>query len=88
MRMYVILGGVLLLSGCSMFDSKPPTAVEKLVYVTVPLTLPERPTLPTFGGKDITCISPEIKQKLLDRDRIRSEYAKELEIIILSTTKK
>jgi PBP1b-binding outer membrane lipoprotein LpoB len=86
--MYSVLIGTLLLSGCAIFEPKPPTTVEKLIYVTVPLTLPERPTLPTFGAKDITCISPEIKQKLLDRDRLRSEYAKELETIILSTTKK
>lgn len=73
------------LIGCSAFKEKPP--VEKVVYVTTPLQLPSRPTLPTWTASDMQCLSTEMKQKILDRDRLRKEYTDELEVIIKSTQK-
>lgn len=77
------------LSGCSFFQQKEePTPVENVIYKTVVLSLPERPTLPIFSAKDVECISVETKQKLIDRDRLRRDYSEQLEAVILSTIPK
>lgn len=76
---------VLLGSGCALLQEKPP--VEKVVYVTTPLYAPDRPNLPTWTGKDMECLTPEMKQNIRDRDTLRREYAEKLEIIIKSTQK-
>jgi hypothetical protein len=79
--MKYIIVFALLLSGCAS------TPVEKLIYVTAPLTLPGRPTLPTFSASNVECLSTETKQKILTRDRMRKDYSIELETIIQSTNK-
>lgn len=83
MKGFAMLLGMLL-SGCVTLSDKP---IDNLMYVPVPLSMPDRPTLPTFGAKDIACLSIETKQKLLERDRMRSNYSVELETIIRSTNK-
>jgi len=86
MKIYSIVIAVFLLSGCSYFHTEPPTPTERIIYKTVPLVLPNRPILPTFGAKDVVCISKEIKEKIIERDRLRKQYSEQLEIIIMSTT--
>jgi hypothetical protein len=80
---YILLIATLLVTGCVAVPPTPP--VEKLVYVSTPLSLPERPTLPTWGYEDIECLSPEMIQKLVDRDIARVNYIEKLETIIRST---
>lgn len=63
--------------------TQPP--VEKVIYTTTPLELPGRPTLPTWSASDVSCLSPELKQKMVDRERLRKEYINQLETIIKST---
>jgi hypothetical protein len=76
----------LLLSGCSLIKEQPP--VEKLIYVTNPLTLPARPILPTWKGYEMECLTEDVKQKIRNRDLMRRQYAEELETIIKSTQTK
>jgi hypothetical protein len=82
---YLIITTLILLSGCAIFQEKP--AVEKVVYVSTPLTLPPRPVLPTFSYDDIGCLSDEIATKVADRDLMRKQYTEQLETIIRSTQK-
>ena len=67
--------------------SNPPPAVDRVIYKTTPLSLPSRPTLDTWTASDMSCLSTEMKQKILNRDRARKAYSEELEIIIKSTQK-
>lgn len=71
------------LLGCA--SSLPP--VEKVIYVTTPLSLPNKPALPTWTSADMQCLSTDMKQKILERDRVRKSYSEELEVIIKSTSK-
>lgn len=70
-------------TGCSVLEKQPP--IDRVVYVTNPLPLPPRPTLPTWTSKDMECLTPDMKQKLRDRDTSRREYSETLEVIIKST---
>lgn len=76
---------ILLMIGLVGCAAQPP--VEKVVYVTTPLELPGRPTLPTWKAADMQCLSTEMKQKILDRDTLRKNYSEQLEAIIKSTHK-
>lgn len=73
----------LFLTGCSLFQKSD--NLEKIVYVTTPLYVPERPVLPTWTGDDMSCLSEEMKDKIRDRDQMRKFYAEQLEVIINST---
>lgn len=84
MLMLMIHSLVLTGSGCSLIPKEKPP-VEKIIYVTNPLPLPNRPILPTWSGKDMECLTPDIKQKVRERDTSRREYAESLETIIKST---
>lgn len=68
---------VIIIAGCA------PTV--ETVYVTNPLTRPERPVLPKISGQDLQCVSKDTYQKLYDRQRLIVEYAVTLEAIIDST---
>jgi hypothetical protein len=81
---YIILS-YLLLTGCALFQEKP--LVEKVVYVKTPLSAPPHSELPTLNSKDLQCLSPEVKQKLLDRDRLLHNDRDVYEAIINSTKK-
>ena len=61
------------------------TPVEKIIYKTTPLILPTAPTLPVWKSTDMQCLSTEVKQKMLDRDRLRKEYTEQLQSVIKST---
>jgi hypothetical protein len=73
-------------SACSIQTPEIKT-VDKIIYKTTPLTLPNRPVLPTWTGNDMECLSEEMKQKIRDRDTNRREYSEQLETIIQSTWK-
>lgn len=67
--------------------STPPTPVERVIYKTTPFQLPSAPTLPTWKASDMSCLSVEMKQKILNRDKARKGYIEELQTIIKSTQK-
>ncbi|MBL4797629.1 MAG: hypothetical protein JKY50_09455 [Oleispira sp.] len=72
----IIIGSVAQLVGC---------AQQPVQYVTKSLWKPERPVLPALTEADVQCLSKEAFFKLVNRDRLRREYAEELEVIIEST---
>lgn len=85
MNKLILLAGLSVLAiGCTK-DIPPPQPVERLVYVTVPLQAPNKPKLPTWKAKDMSCLSSEMKEKILERDRLRDEFTEELITIIKST---
>lgn len=85
---YLFLAPIILISGCSLLQPAPERpAVEKVVYVTTPLSLPERPILPTWKGSDMICLTPEMAVKVRERDLLRKQYAEKLETIIKATQK-
>lgn len=83
--MYPVVVLAILIAGCTATPPVKEKLVDKLVYVTNPLTAPARPTLPTWTAKDMSCLSEPMKQKIRDRDRLRREYAEDLEALINST---
>lgn len=62
--------------------------VDRPVYVSVPLVKPVKPEIPKIPGKDLTCISTETKDQLINRDVIIKNYIADLEAVIDSTHKK
>lgn len=74
---------VFLLISCAQVKEAPQT--ERVVYVSTPLFLPERPQLPKMRSDALSCISDDSKWTLLKRDVILKEYISELETIITST---
>jgi hypothetical protein len=81
--MKMLIGCVcLVLWGCS---TPAPTPVETIIYKSTPLTLPSKPTLPVWSSSDMQCLTDDIKQKMLDRDRLRKNYIEKLEAVILTT---
>lgn len=85
MNKIVLLSVVFGLTSCALFKEKP--AVEKLVYVTAPLYAPPHSVLPTLSSQELQCLTPTVKQKILDRDRLLHNDRDALEIIIRSTQK-
>lgn len=77
----------ILLFGVVSCASTPPTPVEKVIYVTTPLSLPTAPTLDTWKAADMQCLSTDLKKKILNRDRARENYIQELQTVIRSTQK-
>lgn len=72
----LIMIGSLNLLGC---------AQQPVLYLNKSLWKPERPVLPVLTESDVQCLSKEAFFKLFNRDRLRREYAEELEVIIEST---
>lgn len=72
------LAGLLLLAGCA---SAPP----QVRYLSTPLPLPPRPVLPALPGAELQCLSDATYRDLVRRDRLRRDYAEQLEAIIRST---
>ena len=46
------------------------------------LPLPDPPTLPTIPADEMTCLSDEAYEALVERDALRREYANRLRAII------
>lgn len=63
-------------SGCS---------APEVRYVTRPLELPVRPLLPGIQPAEFACLSQETYGRLVERERLRRNYAEELEAVIQST---
>lgn len=80
---FIILS--ILLSGCALFKEKPP--IEKIVYVTSPIYAPEPSVLPKLKAADFQCLSLEVKQKLLERDKLLHKDRDIYKAIIESTQK-
>lgn len=71
-----LLAVTIILPGCGL---QPTHAISE------PLPLPVRPLLPALSASDIACLSDDTYKRLVIRDRLRREYAEELEAIILAT---
>lgn len=67
---------VLLLAGCA--------PVVKTITLYPEITLTAKPLLPKVSAQDMACLSDETFKKLYDRQRLISDYANELELIINS----
>lgn len=81
--MKMLIGCVcLVMCGCS---TPTPTPIETIIYKSTPLILPSKPTLPVWTSLDMQCLPDDIKQKMLDRDRLRKNYIEKLEAVILTT---
>ena len=63
-------------SGCATTDVR---------YVAQPLPLLARPVLPRVAKKELACLLPDTYRRVVLRDRLRREYAEELEAIIKAT---
>ena len=74
----LIIAGSPAMVGCAL----KPAPTE---YFVKPIFAPERPLLPRLTEADVQCLSKEAFFKLVNRDRIRREYAEELEVIIQTT---
>lgn len=70
----VLAAGVL--AGC---------ATPRVEYVTAPLPMPPRPELPAIPGEALQCLAEEDYRAVVQRDRLRREYAEQLEAVIEST---
>lgn len=60
-------------------------AAPEVRYVIDPLPLPARPVLPALSADDLACISIDAYHRLVERERLRREYAEKLEEIIKAT---
>jgi hypothetical protein len=60
-------------------------AAPQVVYKPVPLSMPDRPTLPTIQGEALQCLSDAAYTAIVERDRARKLYAEQLEAVIEST---
>lgn len=58
---------------------------QRVQYQILPLPLPERPLLPAISADELQCLSDETYSKLAERNRLRRQYAEQLETIITST---
>ena len=57
-------------------------------YVPAPLETPPRPILPRIEAERLQCIDDATYRALVERDRLRREYAERLEALIESTQEK
>lgn len=60
-------------------------AAPEVRYVIEPLPLPARPVLPAIGEAELMCLSDDAYHRLVERERLRREYAEKLEEIIKAT---
>ena len=54
-------------------------------YVPAPLEAPPRPVLPRIEAERLQCLDDATYRALVERDRLRREYAERLEALIEST---
>lgn len=72
------------LTACAV-NTPPEVKIEKeYIYITPKFITPKRPSLPTWKGSDMECLDDSIKSKISERDRMRKEYAEDLEAILNS----
>ena len=82
MRLPLAIAATLILTGSAGCAPKADT-----VYVTMPLPLPARPTLPNLSADDLQCLSDGAYSRLAERDMLRRQYAEKMEDIIKATHK-
>lgn len=87
MNKVILVFGTLMLTSCSIFVKEQPPAVEKVVYVTTPIYAPPHSKLPTLNSQELMCLTPAVKQKLLERDQLLHYDRDVYEAIIKSTQK-
>lgn len=75
-RALVALACAAVLAGC---------AGTRTEYVTTRLPLPPRPELPSIPGEQLQCLPASTYDAIATKDRLRREYAEQLEAIIRST---
>lgn len=61
------------------------TPAPEIREVPVRLPLPPRPQLPRIAPQELECLSPDVYQRLEERQRKRRQYCETLEEIIKST---
>jgi len=76
-RTISIIAAVILLAGCC--DPQ---------YIVRPLNLPPRPNLPTIKESELQCLTSDTYKKLVERDRLRKNYAETCEAVVNSTHSK
>lgn len=54
-------------------------------YTSQPLTKPVRPVLPAVHEGELACLPDDTYRRIVERERLRREYAEKLEAIIQST---
>lgn len=74
MRLIAVIALSAVLAGCAW-----PTRTE-LVCPDVPTIV--RPALPAISAEDLACMTDDAYRRLLDRDRLRREYAEEQEVVL------
>lgn len=60
-------------------------AQPEVRYITRPLDLPVRPILPGIKPAEFGCLDRDTYRRLVERERLRRNYAEELEAVIRST---
>lgn len=60
-------------------------AATEIRYVAAPLPLPPRPVLPAVSAQDLAPLPDNVYRRIGERDRLRRQYAEELEAIICAT---
>lgn len=65
-------------SGCAARHGEPPVAE----VLRVPPYVPLRPVLPRLSADDLSCLSDDVYRRLVTRQRLRREYAEQLEAIL------
>lgn len=88
-RAFMLVAAIILMaagSGCAAKIIVPPVAPETVTKsVFAPLPLPDRPVLPPLSAEDMNCLSDDAYRRLVARDRLRRQYAEDLETIIRAT---
>lgn len=77
---WVVLWCAMLLLAAALSGCTPPVR-----QVSQPLPLPERPLLPRVYEAELMCLSDETYRRVVERERLRREYAEILETIIRAT---
>lgn len=59
---------------------------SRVIYVPVPLSLPEKPVVPRIPGRALVCLDQGTLAVLKQRDRVLKDYIERLEAVIRSTS--
>lgn len=80
-KLIAVLITSLVISGCT-----PKEVVkEKLVYVAIPVNLPQKPNIPKIPAESLSCLTDDQINSLIKRDTIIKSYIADLEANIEAT---
>ncbi len=82
MQSLIVLASITVTS-CSW--GQRPEPVIHYMPVVVKLPLPPPPVLPAIEASHISCLTDDAVRAILKRDKLRRDYADQLEIVINST---